>query len=124
MTYYVTQMSAAWHAFAAGGRARHPGLRVVFAMLAGLGPLHAERLAARGGPPRPSTIRSSASTARPTARAPSTRCCGWSASTGSSTAPIARSIAPPDARVLGEAVEYALTTGNPDLVFGAAAVAE
>ena len=43
-------MSAAWHAWAAFGRARHPRLRVVFAMLAGLGPLHAERLAARGGP--------------------------------------------------------------------------
>ena len=28
----------------------HPRVRVVFAMLAGLAPLHAERLAARGGP--------------------------------------------------------------------------
>src|SRR4051794_9462542 len=50
MTSYVAQMSAAWHGFAAPGRARHPRLRVVFAMLAGLGPLHAERLAGRGGP--------------------------------------------------------------------------
>src|SRR5580765_4590041 len=50
MTDYVAQMSAAWHAWAAFGRARHPRLRVVFAMLAGLAPLHAERLAARGGP--------------------------------------------------------------------------
>src|SRR5215207_6282035 len=50
MTDYVAQMSAAWHAFAAWGRPRHPRLRVVFAMLAGCGPLHAERLAARGGP--------------------------------------------------------------------------
>ena len=32
------------------GEARAPELRVVFAMLAGLAPLHAERLAARGGP--------------------------------------------------------------------------
>ena len=32
------------------GPARAPALRVVFAMLAGLAPLHAERLAARGGP--------------------------------------------------------------------------
>src|SRR3954469_20506095 len=50
MTGYVAQMGAAWHAWAAFGRARHPRLRVVFAMLAGLAPLHAERLAARGGP--------------------------------------------------------------------------
>jgi hypothetical protein len=47
---YVAEMSAAWHAWAAWGRVAFPGLRVVFAMLAGLAPLHAERLAARGGP--------------------------------------------------------------------------
>ncbi|MGK5553005.1 amidohydrolase [Actinomadura kijaniata] len=46
---YVQQMHAAWYAFRAFGRARHPGLRVCFAMLAGLAPLHGERLAARGG---------------------------------------------------------------------------
>ena len=34
------------------GEARAPALGVVFAMLAGLAPLHAERLAARGGPAR------------------------------------------------------------------------
>ena len=50
LTGYVAEMHAAWHAFAAWGRAAHPRLRVVFAMLAGLAPLHAERLAARGGP--------------------------------------------------------------------------
>jgi predicted TIM-barrel fold metal-dependent hydrolase len=50
MTRYVADMNAAWHAFVAFGRPRHPGLRVVFAMLAGGAPLHAERLAARGGP--------------------------------------------------------------------------
>jgi len=50
MTRYVADMNAAWHAFAAFGRERHPRLRVVFAMLAGGAPLHAERLAARGGP--------------------------------------------------------------------------
>jgi 6-methylsalicylate decarboxylase len=43
-------MSTAWHAWAQWGRPAHPSLRVVFAMLAGLAPLHAERLAARGGP--------------------------------------------------------------------------
>jgi hypothetical protein len=50
MTRYVADMNAAWHAFAAFGRAVHPRLRVVFAMLGGGAPLHAERLAARGGP--------------------------------------------------------------------------
>lgn len=46
---YVAQMHAAWFAFRAYGRPRHPGLRVCFALLAGLAPLHGERLAARGG---------------------------------------------------------------------------
>ena len=50
MSAYVAQMSSAWHAFRATGRRDHPRLRVLFAMLAGGGPLHAERLAARGGP--------------------------------------------------------------------------
>lgn len=47
MTSYVAEMAAAWHAWAAWGPR---DVRVVFAMLAGLAPLHAERLAARGGP--------------------------------------------------------------------------
>ncbi|MGC5010815.1 amidohydrolase [Streptosporangium sp. DT93] len=46
---YVQQMHAAWYAFTAFGRARHPRLRVCFALLAGLAPLHSERLANRGG---------------------------------------------------------------------------
>lgn len=46
---YVQQLHAAWLAFRAYGRPAYPGLRVCFAALAGLGPLHGERLAARGG---------------------------------------------------------------------------
>jgi predicted TIM-barrel fold metal-dependent hydrolase len=46
---YVAQMHAAWFAFRAFGRRRHPRLRVMFAMLAGLAPLHGERFAARAG---------------------------------------------------------------------------
>ncbi|MGW3665020.1 amidohydrolase [Streptomyces sp. NPDC005141] len=46
---YQQQLHGAWFAFRAFGRARHPGLRVCFAALAGLAPLHGERLAARGG---------------------------------------------------------------------------
>src|SRR5271165_6836796 len=49
MTRYVAGMQEAWLAFNAEGRRRHPRLRVVFAMLAGLAPLHLERLRARGG---------------------------------------------------------------------------
>jgi hypothetical protein len=46
---YVQQLHAAWFAFRAYGRPAYPGLRVCFAALAGLGPLHGERLAARSG---------------------------------------------------------------------------
>ena len=46
---YVQQMHAAWFAFRVHGRERHPRLRVCFAMLAGLAPLHGERVAARAG---------------------------------------------------------------------------
>ena len=49
VTRYVAAMNAAWHAFAQFGRPSHPRLRVCFAMLAGLAPLHGERLRARGG---------------------------------------------------------------------------
>lgn len=46
---YVQQMHAAWFAFRLHGRPAFPGLRVCMALLAGLAPLHAERLSARGG---------------------------------------------------------------------------
>ena len=46
---YVQQLHAAWFAFRAYGRPAYPRLRVGFTALAGLGPLHGERLAARGG---------------------------------------------------------------------------
>jgi predicted TIM-barrel fold metal-dependent hydrolase len=49
LTDYVAAMQTAWHAFAVWGRPAHPALRVCFAMLAGLAPLHRERLVARGG---------------------------------------------------------------------------
>jgi 6-methylsalicylate decarboxylase len=50
LTRYVAEMHAAWLAFLVAGRSAHPRLRVVFTMLAGLAPLHAGRLSARGGP--------------------------------------------------------------------------
>jgi predicted TIM-barrel fold metal-dependent hydrolase len=51
LTDYVAQMQAAWLSWVSAGASEHPGLQVIFAMLAGLAPLQAERLASRGGPP-------------------------------------------------------------------------
>ncbi len=48
-TRYVAQQHAAWHAFHLVVRPALPSLRAVFALLAGLAPLHAERVAGRGG---------------------------------------------------------------------------
>lgn len=50
LTRYVAEMNAAWHAFVAVGPEPLPEVRVVFALLAGLAPLHLERMAVRGGP--------------------------------------------------------------------------
>ena len=50
LTDYVSQMQAAWLTIATHGRRELPGLRVVFAMLAGGAPLQSERLTTRGGP--------------------------------------------------------------------------
>jgi hypothetical protein len=50
LTRYVSQVHAAWLTFVSAGRAEHPRLRAIFTMLAGLAPLHAERLSSRGGP--------------------------------------------------------------------------
>lgn len=47
---YVQQVHTAYYAFAAFGRCAHPTLKVCFAMLGGLAPLHRDRAAARGGP--------------------------------------------------------------------------
>jgi 6-methylsalicylate decarboxylase len=46
---YVQQLHAAWFAFRAYGRPAYPRLRVCFTALAGLAPMHGERLASRGG---------------------------------------------------------------------------
>lgn len=50
LTRYVAEMQAAWLVWVTAARRLHPKLRVVFSMLAGLAPLHAERLLSRGGP--------------------------------------------------------------------------
>jgi predicted TIM-barrel fold metal-dependent hydrolase len=46
---YVTQLHQAWLAWHVAGARQHPRLRIAFVALAGLAPLHHERLAARGG---------------------------------------------------------------------------
>jgi predicted TIM-barrel fold metal-dependent hydrolase len=48
LTDYVAAMQRSWLTWVSRGRREHPQLRVLFAMLAGLAPLQAERLAARG----------------------------------------------------------------------------
>ncbi|WP_345453676.1 amidohydrolase [Nocardioides marinquilinus] len=49
LTDYPAQLAAAWFAWHVAGRSLLPRLRICFAALAGLAPLHHERLAARGG---------------------------------------------------------------------------
>jgi 6-methylsalicylate decarboxylase len=49
-TNYVAQQHAAWHTFHHAIRPELPTLRGIFAGLAGLAPLQAERTAAKGGP--------------------------------------------------------------------------
>lgn len=49
LTSYTAQLSAAWFAWHVAGRRLLPRLRIAFVGLAGLAPLHHERLAQRGG---------------------------------------------------------------------------
>src|SRR3954468_3518101 len=118
MTDYVAQMSAAWHAWAAFGRARHPRLRVVFAMLAGLAPLHAERLAPRGGAPGaihdPLVWFDSSSYGARTLDS-MLRLVGVDRLVHGSDRPV---IAAAEPGSFGDAVEYALTTVNPQRALG------
>lgn len=46
---FVAQQHAAWHAWQVAGPQAHPDLRVCFVALAGLAPLHGDRVRARGG---------------------------------------------------------------------------
>ena len=49
LTSYTAQLTAAWFAWHVAGRAMLPHLRIAFVGLAGLAPLHHERLGQRGG---------------------------------------------------------------------------
>ena len=115
MTDYVAQMSTAWHWFAAFGRARHPRLRVVFAMLARGAPLHAERLALRGGPAdaiHDPLVWFDTSSYGPKAIDAMLRVVGVDRLVHGSDRPVVAP-APPS---FGPAVDHALTVANPALV--------
>jgi 6-methylsalicylate decarboxylase len=49
-THYVAQQHAAWLSFHEAVRPELPSLKAIFALLAGLAPLHAERVTQRGRP--------------------------------------------------------------------------
>jgi hypothetical protein len=109
VTRYVAAMNAAWHAFAAFGTS-HPRVRVCFAMLAGLGPLHRERLVARGGTTmaRPEVFLDTSSYG-PRAVDAVIREIGVDALVYGSDRPVLPAAGP----ALGEAVRAALRTRNP-----------
>jgi hypothetical protein len=116
LTAYVAEMHEAWHWWAAFGRARYPTLRVVFAMLAGLAPLHAERLAARGGPVEavhdPLTFFDTSSYG-PRAIDAMLRVVGVDRLLYGSDVPV---VEPVSLAPLGEAVIHALTVANPERI--------
>ncbi|HEY3687538.1 MAG TPA: amidohydrolase [Streptosporangiaceae bacterium] len=121
---YVQQMHAAWYAFRAFGRPRHPGLRVCFALLAGLAPLHGERLAARGGddPLARGIVDSGAyvetSSYGPRAVDATVRVLGIDAVLTGSDRPYAA----PRGYGMGDAAEHALRSANPLRLLGTDAV--
>jgi hypothetical protein len=121
VTRYVAAMNAAWHAFALFGRASHPRLRVCFAMLAGLGPLHRERLLARGGRPAAADpdVFLDTSSYGPRAVDAMIRELGVDALVHGSDRPVT----PPQSLALGEAVELALRARNPGRLLSLAEVA-
>ncbi len=109
---YVAQMHAAWFAFRAHGRPRHPRLRVCFAMLAGLAPLHGERFAARAGDRTvvdPEVFLETSSYG-PRAIDAIVRVLGIDPLVNGSDRPYA----PPPQSGLGDAAELALRETNPD----------
>jgi hypothetical protein len=120
MTDYVSQMQQAWYAFRVGGRPAHPGLKVCFAMLAGLAPLHGERFAARAGPVGPVDPDAFVETSSygPVAVGATVRSLGTDVVVRGSDAPYA---APSDPG-LGADGTYALGAVNPARLLGPASL--
>jgi predicted TIM-barrel fold metal-dependent hydrolase len=120
VTRYVAAMNAAWHAFARFGRPSHPRLRVCFAMLAGLGPLHRERLLARGGRAAADPdVFLDTSSYGPRAVDAMIRELGVDALVYGSDRPVT----PPQELALGDAVELSLRVRNPGRLLSLAEVA-
>ena len=120
VTRYVAAMSAAWHAFATFGRPAHPQLHVCFAMLAGLGPVHRERLLARGGNPAPDPLVFLDTSSYGTRATDAViRELGVDALVYGSDRPVVPAAEPE----LGEAVRVALRDRNPGRLLGLAEVA-
>ncbi|MCG5214557.1 amidohydrolase [Streptosporangium sp. KLBMP 9127] len=114
---YVQQMHAAWYAFQTYGRPRHPHLRVCFALLAGLAPLHSERLINRGGEGRGQVDRQTyveTSSYGPRAIDAIVRELGVDVVVNGSDLPYAT--APPTG--LGDAADHAIHTTNPLRLLG------
>lgn len=109
---YVAQLHAAWAAWHVAGRVAHPGLRIAFVALAGLAPLHHERLSARGGSLGaidPLTFYETSSYG-PTAIDATLRVVGVDALVNGSDRPYAHS----RAAGLGPALDHAMFVTNPD----------
>ncbi|MDA0184413.1 amidohydrolase [Solirubrobacter phytolaccae] len=116
LTSYVAEMHTAWHAWAEWGRPAHPNLTVIFAMLAGLAPLHAERLAARGGPAEAVHDKHTffdTSSYGPRAVDAMLRVVGVDRLLYGTDVPV---VSPADLTPLGEAAIHALTVANPERV--------
>jgi hypothetical protein len=109
---YVQQMHAAWYAFRLLGRPSHPRLKVCFAMLAGLAPLHQERFAARAGQRSVLDKRSFLEVSSYGTRAvdATVRTLGIDVLVNGSDRPYADPVTPQ----LGEAALHALRSSNPD----------
>jgi hypothetical protein len=116
---YVSQMHASWWAFAAA-RPSFPELRVCFALLAGLAPVHRERYSARGGERLPVDRNAFLETSSYGAAGVDAvvRAVGVDALVVGSDRPYAT---PYDA---GGALGHVLRTANPGRLLGAAATAE
>ncbi|MFC7272832.1 amidohydrolase family protein [Paractinoplanes rhizophilus] len=113
---YVSQLHLSWLAWHVAGRSRHPGLRIAFVALAGLAPLHHERLTARGGNLGPVDAKVFYETSSYGTRAidAMVRVVGVDPIVHGSDRPYAESADPG----LGAAFAHAMRTANPRVLIG------